>query len=280
MREIVPAERFTEPPPFLSLLANKQRWQMVRSLALGDRRVSELVALLEAPQNLVSYHLRQLRGHGVVRERRSSADQRDVYYSLNLSQLRGDLSAAAESLHPGLDPWESTRSDGSAADLQPGIRILFLCTHNSARSQMAEGLLRGLSEGRVEAFSAGTEPSRVHPLAIAAMDAEGIDIRGQRSKSLDEYLGQTFDYVISVCDRAGESCPVFPGAPERIHWSIPDPAAVEGPDERKLRAFQEALIDLRTRIGFFLVLLRRSGGRQVMSPAVEKGDIYGGGSSS
>jgi len=246
-----------EPPVFLGLLANKQRWRMVCALAKGDRRVSELVTLLEEPQNLVSYHLRQLRGQEVVRERRSSADQRDVYYSLNLARLRGDLLATAESLHPGLVSVE-TESAGSAADLEPGLRILFLCTHNSARSQMAEGLLRRLSDGRIESFSAGTEPSKVHPLAIAAMDAEDIDIRGQRSKSLDEYLGQPFDYVITVCDRASESCPVFPGAPERIHWSIADPAAVEGSDEKQLRAFQDALIDLRTRIGYLLILLRRS----------------------
>lgn len=257
MREIA-QEGSVEPPIFLSLLANKQRWRMVYALAKSDRRVSELVALLEEPQNLVSYHLRQLRGQEVVRERRSSADQRDVYYSLNLARLRGYLSAAAESLHPGLNPQEP-EGEGSAADLlDPGLRILFLCTHNSARSQIAEGLLRRLSQGRIETFSAGTEPSKVHPLAIAAMDAEGIDIRGQRSKSLDEYLGQSFDYVITVCDRASESCPVFPGAPERIHWSIADPAAVEGSDERRLRAFHDALIDLRTRIGYLLILLRRS----------------------
>ena len=152
---------------------------------------------------------------------------------------------------------EEPESEGSTADLEPGLRILFLCTHNSARSQMAEGLLRRLSEGQIDTFSAGTEVTRVHPLAIAAMDAEGIDIRSQRSKSLDEYLGQSFNYVITVCDRAGESCPVFPGAPERIHWSIADPAAAEGSEERKLRAFQDALIDLRTRIGYLLILLRR-----------------------
>jgi protein-tyrosine-phosphatase len=132
------------------------------------------------------------------------------------------------------------------------LRVLFLCTHNSARSQMAEGLLRSLSTGRIATFSAGTEPSRVHPLAIRALAAEGIDIREQRSKHLEEYTGERFDYVITVCDRAGETCPVFPGGPERIHWSIPDPSAVAGPPEVQLEAFREAAIDLRTRIRRFL----------------------------
>src|SRR5262249_20612894 len=113
----------------------------------------------------------------------------------------------------------TTQAEGSStvatADW-PRPRVLFLCTHNSARSQMAEGLLRHLGGDAVEAWSAGTEVSRVHPLAIRAMEARGIDIRGQRSKSVDELLGQHFDYVITVCDRASETCPIFPGAPERI----------------------------------------------------------------
>jgi len=140
---------------------------------------------------------------------------------------------------------------------QPRRRVLFLCTHNSARSQMAEGILRHLGGDAVEAWSAGTEPSRVHPLAIRAMAARGIDIRGQRSKSLDEFLGQRFDYVITVCDRASETCPIFPGAPERIHWSIPDPSAVEGSEEVRYRAFDEAAADLTTRIRYLLALLGR-----------------------
>jgi arsenate reductase (thioredoxin) len=116
-------------------------------------------------------------------------------------------------------------------------RVLILCTANSARSQMAEGLLRELGGEKVEAFSAGSAPSRVNPFAIEAMNLRGIDISGQRSKSLKEYLQQPFDYVITVCDNAAESCPLFPGKAQRIHWSFPDPAAVEGSHEDILASF-------------------------------------------
>lgn len=118
------------------------------------------------------------------------------------------------------------------------MRVLILCTGNSARSQMAEGLLRSLSKSVVEAHSAGTHPSRVNPLAVEAMKEIGIDVSGHRSKSVEEFAGQRFDLVITVCDNAKESCPVFPGAPERLHWSYEDPAAVEGSREERLRAFR------------------------------------------
>ncbi|HXO21514.1 MAG TPA: arsenate reductase ArsC [Thermoanaerobaculia bacterium] len=140
----------------------------------------------------------------------------------------------------------------------PGpFRVLFLCTHNSARSQMAEGILRQLGGDRFEVLSAGTEPSQVHPLAIKAMAAKGIDIGSQRSKHMDELKGQRFDYVITVCDQASESCPVFPGDPERIHWSIPDPSAVEGDAKARARAFEAAGQELTTRIRYLLALLDR-----------------------
>lgn len=143
------------------------------------------------------------------------------------------------------------------AALPAGLRVLVLCTHNSARSQMAEGLLRHLSGGKVEAFSAGTEVTRVHPLAIAAMAGAGIDIGGQRSKHLAEYAGERFDYLITVCDNANETCPVFPGARERIHWSIADPSAAEGSEEDRLKAFEAAMSELNTRLGHFLNALAR-----------------------
>ena len=127
-------------------------------------------------------------------------------------------------------------------------RVLFLCTHNSARSQMAEGILRRLGGDRVEAASAGTEVTRVHPLALREMSERGIDISGQRSKHLNELLGERFDSVVTVCDNANESCPIFPGAPERIHWSIPDPSAVQGDEETRQAAFQRAADELMARI--------------------------------
>jgi arsenate reductase len=116
-------------------------------------------------------------------------------------------------------------------------KVLILCTGNTARSQMAEGLLRAIAGDRVEVYSAGTRPSVVNPLAIEAMSERGIDIKGQRSKHLDEYRSQPFDYVITVCDSAAESCPLFPGSAESIHWSFPDPAAVEGTQDQRLAVF-------------------------------------------
>ena len=131
-------------------------------------------------------------------------------------------------------------------------RVLFLCTHNSARSQMAEGLLREMAGDRFEVFSAGTEQTRVHPLAIAAMREIGIDISGQRSKTLAEFAAVKFDDVISVCDRANEACPVFPGGTTRLHWSFDDPSAATGTDERRLRAFREVRDRIRERLNEFL----------------------------
>jgi len=137
-----------------------------------------------------------------------------------------------------------------------GVRVLFLCTHNSARSQMAEGILRHLAPA-VHVASAGTEVSRVHPLAIEALAPHKIDLSRHRSKHLSEFVGQRFDYVITVCDRASESCPLFPGDPERLHWSLPDPAAVEGDEATRLHAFQATAQDLLTRIRDLVALIGR-----------------------
>ena len=117
-------------------------------------------------------------------------------------------------------------------------RVLILCTGNSARSQMAEGLLRSLGQGRFEVFSAGTKPGVVRPEAITAMRERGIDISSHRSKHVQEFDGQEFDYVVTVCDAARDNCPVFAGRTERLHWSFPDPAAVEGSVEERLAAFR------------------------------------------
>ena len=124
--------------------------------------------------------------------------------------------------------------------------MLFLCTHNSARSQMAEGLLGHLAGDRFEPFSAGTEATRVRPEAIEAMREIGVDISGQRSETLDQYLDEPFDYVVTVCDDANESCPVFPGAKRRLHWSFADPSGAEGAE--RLPAFREARDGIRARI--------------------------------
>jgi thioredoxin type arsenate reductase len=249
-----------DSPAFLKLIGHELRWRLLSTLAHSDRRVQELVEEVGEPTNLVSYHLRQLRGQALVSERRSAADGRDVYYSLDLERLRGLFFAAGETLHPGLAEEragarpEATKSTGRRP------RVLFLCTHNSARSQMAEGILRHLTAGRVEVRSAGTVATRVHPLAIQAMGEQGIDIGAQRSKPIDELAGQTFDFVVTVCDNARESCPIFAGAPERIHWSIADPSAVEGDKRARLRAFRIARDELTARIRYLVSLLERARG--------------------
>lgn len=134
------------------------------------------------------------------------------------------------------------------------LRVLILCTANSARSQMAEGLLRHLAGERFEVFSAGTRATSVNPHAIRAMAERGIDISHHRSKHLNEFLGQPFDYVITVCDAAAETCPIFPGRSERIHWSFPDPAAVEG-ESAKAEAFRAVRDGLEARFKVWLETL-------------------------
>jgi arsenate reductase (thioredoxin) len=133
-------------------------------------------------------------------------------------------------------------------------RVLFLCTHNSARSQMAEGLLRALAGDRYDAYSAGTEATSVRPLAIKAMNELDIDISGQESKTLDRYLDQEFDAVITVCDQANEACPVFFGAKRRLHWSFPDPSLATGTDDEQLHVYEEVRDAIARRITEELVV--------------------------
>jgi arsenate reductase len=131
-------------------------------------------------------------------------------------------------------------------------RILVLCTGNSARSQMGEGLFRAERGDAFDVFSAGTQPTRVRPEAIAVMKEIGIDISGHRSKSVDEFAGQSFDYVVTVCDNARDACPVFPAGTERLHWSLEDPAAVEGAEDERLAAFRRIRDQLHERVKAFL----------------------------
>ena len=131
-------------------------------------------------------------------------------------------------------------------------RVLILCTGNSARSQMAEGLLRHLADERFEVMSAGVSPTQVRTEAITAMREIGIDISHHRSKSVDEFVGQEFDYVITVCDNANEQCPVFPGKTKRIHWSFDDPAAVEGDEAAQLTEFRRVREQILHRLRFFV----------------------------
>ena len=135
-----------------------------------------------------------------------------------------------------------------AAEASARERVLFLCSHNSARSQMAEGLLRHLAGERFEVMSAGTEATHIRPLAVRAMAESGVDISGQESKTLKRYLGEPFDYVVTVCDQANEACPFFPGAKNRLHWSLEDPSQADGSEEEQLAIFRRVRDEIRERI--------------------------------
>jgi ArsR family transcriptional regulator, arsenate/arsenite/antimonite-responsive transcriptional repressor / arsenate reductase (thioredoxin) len=254
------AQARPQPLEFLKLLAHDIRWQILMALARSDFRVEELVKRIQQPHNLISYHLRQLRLKRVVTERRSTADGRDVYYSLNLDQVRQMYFDAGQALHPALR--DSTQSHPQTETLSPPKRVLFLCTHNSARSQMAEALLRELGGDKIEVLSAGSEPTSIHPLAIKVMRGRGIDLREHLAKHLQEFLGQHFDYVVTVCDRMREVCPLFPGDPEKIHWSFADPAAIEGSLESLEKGFEDTARELTMRIQFLLLMVTRSRGEQ------------------
>jgi thioredoxin type arsenate reductase len=241
------------PPLLLDLLGNEIRWKLVSALVRSDFSVSELQRKVRGKQNLVSYHLSRLKKAKLVQEKTSIADSRETYYSINMPRLQQLFFSIGENLHPALDP---NRKEGAMTNGNKRARVLFLCTHNSARSQMAEGILRAKGGDKVEVHSAGTEATRVNPFAIKAMDKLGIDIRQHTSKTMDQFLKQKFDYVITVCDRAKDSCPVFPGAPENIHWSFPDPSEVEGSDEKKLAAFQDVATGLSQRINYLLMQIK------------------------
>ena len=244
-------------PAFLKLAAHDIRWQLLSALARSDYRVQELVHLVGQPANLVSYHLRQLRDHHVVTERRSTADERALYYSLDLETVRSLYQATGEALHPALRLFPEVSSLSDVSSLASRQRVLFLCTENSARSQMAEALLRHLSRGGLEVFSAGSTPTRVHPFALQVLEASGIDTTGLHAKHFDTFAGQPFDRVITVCDRVRETCPTFPGDPERIHWSFADPAQGADTVEQQYHAFEQTSLQLTTRLRFLMILLER-----------------------
>jgi arsenate reductase len=132
-------------------------------------------------------------------------------------------------------------------------RVLFLCTGNSCRSQMAEGLARFLSKGAVDAFSAGTHPKPIHSLALKAMSEVGVDISDQQSKGIEQFDGQSFDFVVTVCDAANEACPIWPGARARVHWSLDDPAQAVGTEAQRLVVFRRVRDQIRQRVNLFLI---------------------------
>lgn len=243
-------------PAFVHLAAHPLRWRLLTELAASDYRVRELVERVGQPQNLVSYHLRLLRGGGLVTARRSSYDARDSYYHLDLEQCAHALTNAGTALHPALGfapappPLASPRRARRPA-------VLFACTGNSARSPIAEALLRHRTDGQVEVTSAGSHPKPgIHTDAVRILrERYDIDITGQRPRHLDTLLGRRFDYVISLCDKVREVCPDFGDHPRLIHWSIPDPAATNGPDPVGYPAFVRTAAEIDKRIRYLLPLL-------------------------
>jgi protein-tyrosine-phosphatase/DNA-binding transcriptional ArsR family regulator len=247
------AVRDGEIPPltFLQLVAEPHRWRLLRELTQSDRRVGELTEVLAEPQNLVSYHLAELRRAGLVSARRSSADRRDNYYRVELQRFGELLCFAGGALQPGLRlallPPDRLENRGGRAP-----RVLFLCTGNSARSQMAEALLETLSGQRIRARSAGSHPKPLHPNAVGVMAERGIDISGRPTKRMSRFLGARFDRVITLCDKVREVCPEFPGQPATAHWSMADPAAEGDTDEETYPVFQQTADELTNRIGFLI----------------------------
>ncbi|MES9537806.1 ArsR family transcriptional regulator [Actinomadura sp. NPDC000600] len=250
-------------PEFLRLAAHPLRWGLLTALAGGDLRVRELMARVDAPQNLVSYHLRLLREGGLVTAVRSTFDGRDSYYRLDMDRCAQSLAGTGAALHPALNPavlpgLHPGLDPALLPGLHPGLRpaldpalhpapdpeqgqigarpadpddrprhgVLFVCTGNSTRSPIAEALLRHHTAGRVTTISAGTRPKpALHPRAVEVMrERYGIDIAGRLPRHLDTLRGHRFDYVVTLCDKAREACPEFGDRTRRIHWSTPDPA--------------------------------------------------------
>jgi protein-tyrosine-phosphatase/DNA-binding transcriptional ArsR family regulator len=237
------------PPDVLQLLAEPIRWDLLTELGRSDRRVGELCELVGKPQSLVSYHLRELRDAGLVTSRRSAADGRDTYYRGDIRRCADLLQATGTALHPAVrfGPVDA----GPPARRGPKRRVLFLCTGNSARSQMAEALLQHHTDGRVLARSAGSQPKPLHEHAVRVMAERGIDSAGRQSKHLDRFVGDQFDRVITLCDKVREVCPDFEGQPIAAHWSMADPSTEPG----GYRAFVRAADEIEERVDLLVAQL-------------------------
>jgi protein-tyrosine-phosphatase len=242
----------------LRVIADRHRWAIVSHLAYTDRRVGELTELVGQPQNLVSYHLRGLREAGLVSSRRSSFDARDSYYRLDLDRCGALFSDAAATLHPALRLVASAPSPPGRSGRAP--RVLFLCTGNSARSQMAEALIEHRSSLAIRARSAGSHPKALHPNAVRVMAERGIDISHNTTKHLRRLARSHFDYVVTLCDKVREICPDFPGEPATVHWSMPDPAAEGSTDDATYPAFARTADELEVRVRLLIAQLLPSQG--------------------
>jgi ArsR family transcriptional regulator, arsenate/arsenite/antimonite-responsive transcriptional repressor / arsenate reductase (thioredoxin) len=247
-------------PPVLGVLAHDLRWAIVGLLVPGDLRTGEIVARTGQAPSLVSYHLARLRDAGLVSVRRSTADGRDSYHALDLDAIGRAVGDMTAQIHPSLlaraAGWP-TPAPGPAAEPGPaprrGVRVLFICSGNSARSPMAEGWLNHVGAGRVTARSAGVSPGALHPLAVAAMAEHGVDISGHRPTNLSDVAVDRLTRVITLCDRARENCGELPGP--AVHWSIPNPAQAHPPD---LDAFRATARELQTRVRYLLPTLAES----------------------
>jgi protein-tyrosine-phosphatase len=242
---------------FVKLVADERRWQILRELSLSDRRVHELTERLGEPQNLISYHLGVLRRAGLVTAKRSAFDGRDTYYRIEFARCAELWRSTGGVLLPGLrleatnPPPFTVRSRGRG----PRTRVLFLCTGNSARSQMAEAFVRHCSGGLVDPRSAGSRPKPLHPNAVRVMAERGIDISAHESKHLRRFARTRFDHVITLCDRVREVCPEFIGRPETAHWSIADPALDGESDAATLPSFARTADDIEARVSVFMAQL-------------------------
>jgi len=239
-------------PGFVGLAAHPLRWQLLTMLSVSDYRVRELVAQLDEPQNLLSYHLRQLRDGGLVTARRSSHDGRDTYYHLDLDRCADALAETAAALHPALGEVAAATPPGRKRS-RPAA-VLFVCTGNSIRSPIAEALLRHHGGKRVDVASAGTHPrAQLHPDAARLLgELFGIDVAGQRTQDVNRVTDRRFDRVVTLCDKARERCPEFAHQPRQVHWSVPEPTVTKTRDRGGYTDFRRVAEDIDTRVRHLL----------------------------
>jgi protein-tyrosine-phosphatase len=240
-----------DPPVFARLAGHPLRWRLLTELADSDLRVRELATLVGEPQNLVSYHLRLLRDGGLVTANRSGFDGRDFYYHLDLDRCAVLLAAIGSALHPALS------QPPPAARSAPAVTVLFVCTGNSARSPIAEALLRRHGAGRVDAVSAGTVPKpHLHPHTSRVLrDGYGVSAPRQRPRGLNTLSGDRFDYLITLCDKAREVCGEVVDHIRRVHWSIRDPADGDDTERADYLAFSRTAAEIDTRVRHLLPVL-------------------------
>jgi protein-tyrosine-phosphatase/DNA-binding transcriptional ArsR family regulator len=267
-----------KPPTIIRLLAHELRWRIITLLAHSDYRVNELVQVIEQPMNLISYHLRQLREAEVVTVRRSSADRRDIYYSLDLANLHAQMNQALMRLHPAFetnptlgddaliddaleealqtsnvyeDEGDALVAEDTKQDARP-MRILFLSSEGQIRAQVAGAMMRVESDATLDVHAASNTTTSTPSNVVAFFQTMvGLDISQQRVQHWDEYRYESFDYIITLCDQAREQCPLFPSEARFLHWGLPDPARAK--DEAH---YQDILLNisqtLQTRIAYLL----------------------------